>query len=263
MITIKKLASLPETTRLRKCARILDDGSWNLRHGETEDNSYLAEVCRLVIASTDPRVSGSTRHACMRAMTGTDWRSVADVAISLEQDLALERADWDFRDPFAGSLDGTNRDLKPFTVVLDRIRSPFNIGSLFRTADSFGVSAMLLVSPGASAAHPRARCSAMGCTETVAHQEVSEQKVLGLLHDVPLFALELGGDDVQAFPFPDHGAVIIGSEELGVSPRLLEAADQSLGRVSIPLFGSKGSLNVSVAFGILMHRWYTVVERKP
>jgi len=49
--------------------------------------------------------------------------------------------------------------------------------------------------------------------------------------------------------------MIIGSEELGVSPRALAVADASLGRVSIPCYGSKASLNVSVAFGIAVQAW--------
>jgi TrmH family RNA methyltransferase len=53
--------------------------------------------------------------------------------------------------------------------------------------------------------------------------------------------------------------MIVGSEELGVSSEMLAIADRSLGRVSIPLAGAKGSLNVSVAFGIVMHLWYTQI----
>jgi TrmH family RNA methyltransferase len=150
--------------------------------------------------------------------------------------------------------------MMPFTVVLDRLRSPFNVGSVFRTADSFGVSSLLLVSPGASATHPRTLRTARGCTQTVRWEELGEEEAAERLAGGDVFALELGGTAVTQFPFPREGTVIIGSEELGVSPRLLGIADRSLGRVSIPLFGSKGSLNVSVAFGILMHAWHASVS---
>jgi TrmH family RNA methyltransferase len=75
------------------------------------------------------------------------------------------------------------------------------------------------------------------------------------LPEGPFFALETGGIPVDEFPFPQRGAMILGSEELGVSPRALAAGDASLGRVSIPTIGVKGSINVSVAFGIAMQRW--------
>jgi TrmH family RNA methyltransferase len=60
---------------------------------------------------------------------------------------------------------------------------------------------------------------------------------------------------MEQFSFPLRGIMIAGSEELGVSPEALAAADASLGRVSIPSFGAKGSLNVSTAFGIAMQAW--------
>ena len=105
--------------------------------------------------------------------------------------------------------------------------------------------------------------TARGCTQTVPWRELDESQTLELLKDTPVFALELGGTPISEFPVPNKGTVIIGSEELGVSPGLLDLADRSLGRVSIPLFGSKGSLNVSVAFGILMHQWHGHAAVKP
>ena len=53
--------------------------------------------------------------------------------------------------------------------------------------------------------------------------------------------------------FPKKGIVVIGSEELGVSP---EAVKKAQGRViTIPMYGIKASINVSVAFGICMQKW--------
>ena len=69
------------------------------------------------------------------------------------------------------------------------------------------------------------------------------------------FALEVGGIPVESFKFPENGIVIIGNEELGVSPQLLKLADSSGGRTGIRMFGKKGSINAGVAFGILMHAW--------
>ncbi len=260
MITIAKLSSLPAGTRLRKCARILEEAAWQLRHELACDEAYVRAVCSLVANSVDTGAESPERYACIAMSEGRlAWREVADAALSLHACLGLERADWDFREASDGSLDAEVRDVMPFTVVLDRLRSPFNVGSVFRTADSFAVSSLLLVSPGAGATHPRTLRTARGCTRTVRWEELDEEQAVARLTGKDVFALELGGTAVSEFSFPREGVVIIGSEELGVSPRLLGIADHSLGRVSIPLFGSKGSLNVSVAFGILMHAWHTSV----
>jgi len=70
-----------------------------------------------------------------------------------------------------------------------------------------------------------------------------------------VFAIELGGTSLEKFTFPTEGLALLGSEELGLSPQALEIADRCLGRVSVPLFGHKSSLNVGVAWGIVSQHW--------
>jgi TrmH family RNA methyltransferase len=77
----------------------------------------------------------------------------------------------------------------------------------------------------------------------------------GRIMEGPFFALETGGTRLGDFEFPPKGVMIVGSEELGTSPEALALADASLGRVTIPAYGAKGSLNVSVAFGIVLQAW--------
>lgn len=269
MITIRKLNTLEERTRVRKCIRLLQEAVLRLQRGEEVDIRYYGEVCRILERAKDERVTKGARDACIRVSAIMEsqepqqllW-SLSDAVHLLLSDLQIERADWDFVEVESGKLDGTKRVVFPFTVVLDRIRSPFNTGSIFRTADSFGVSSILLVDPSASPDHPRAQRSARGCTETVPWSMLPASDIQSKLKGQPVFALELGGRSCSDFQFPRQGVVIIGSEELGVSPEMLSLAEASLGRVSIPLSGSKGSLNVSVAFGILMHQWFSRVAEQ-
>ena len=67
-----------------------------------------------------------------------------------------------------------------------------------------------------------------------------------------VLALELRGESVDGFAFPERGIVVVGSEELGVSP---EAMALCTATVSIPMLGAKGSLNAGVAFGVLANAW--------
>ena len=68
---------------------------------------------------------------------------------------------------------------------------------------------------------------------------------------------EPGGTPIGEFKFPKKGICIIGSEELGVSPQALSKA--TYGRVTIPMKGLKASLNVGVAYGILMQAWTSLL----
>lgn len=141
-------------------------------------------------------------------------------------------------------------------VYAEDIRSPFNIGSIFRTAEGMGAEKVIIspfcVDPNQS----RAIRSGMGCIETMGWEQIPVEE---LPDDIPIFALETGGTGIEEFVFPEKGICIIGSEELGVSPQALSKA--TYGRVSIPMKGLKASLNVGVAFGILMQKWVEYINK--
>lgn len=143
------------------------------------------------------------------------------------------------------------RDFFPgVCVYAEDIRSPFNIGSIFRTAEAMGAEKVYISPHCIDPNQPRAIRSGMGCIETMGWEQVTLNE---LPEDLPVFALETGGTDINKFEFPKQGICIIGSEELGVSPEALHRTNY--GRVSIPMKGLKASLNVGVAFGILMQKW--------
>lgn len=155
--------------------------------------------------------------------------------------------------------DGTvqKRDFYPgLAVYAEDIRSPFNIGSIFRTAEGMGAEKVYISPFCVDPNHPRAIRSGMGCIETMGWEQVSLDE---LPKDVPVFALETGGTDINEFKFPKEGICIIGSEELGVSPEALKRA--TYGTVTIPMKGLKASLNVGVAFGILMQKWVEYLNK--
>ncbi len=136
------------------------------------------------------------------------------------------------------------------SVYAEDIRSPFNLGSIFRTAEGMGAEKVYISPFCVDPEQPRAVRSGMGCIETMGWERKSVEE---LPDDKPIFALETGGTPIEEFNFPKEGICIIGSEELGVSPQALKKA--TYGRVTIPMIGLKASLNVGVAFGILMQKW--------
>ena len=69
-----------------------------------------------------------------------------------------------------------------------------------------------------------------------------------------IIALELGGSDLNSFSFPKNGIAVLGSEEFGISSKILSLCTD---RVSIATVGTKGSLNVSVAAGIFLQKWFS------
>ena len=146
---------------------------------------------------------------------------------------------------------------KDVCVYAEDIRSPFNLGSIFRTAEGLGCDKVFISPQCVDPSQPKAIRSGMGCIETIGYTRCSLDQ---LPQDLPVFVLETGGTPIQDFKFPEKGIVIIGSEELGVSPEALKRA--TYGTVTIPMTGLKASLNVGVAFGILMQAWVQSLQKK-
>ncbi|MCI5522707.1 MAG: TrmH family RNA methyltransferase [Treponema sp.] len=140
-------------------------------------------------------------------------------------------------------------------VYAEDIRSPFNVGSIFRTAEAMGCEKVYISPNCTNPEQTKAVRSGMGCIETLGYTRCSLDE---LPADKPVFVLETGGTPIKEFKFPKEGIVIIGSEELGVSPEALKRA--TAGTVSIPMTGLKASLNVGVAFGILMQEWICAIQ---
>lgn len=147
-------------------------------------------------------------------------------------------------------------------VYAEDIRSPFNLGSIFRSAEAMGAEKVFVSPLCVPPDHPKALRSGMGCIETLGFETKSldELEDFSKQNDIPIFVLETGGTDINEFEFPKKGICIIGSEELGVSPKALEKA--TYGRVTIPMKGLKASLNVGVAYGILMQKWVDFLTKK-
>jgi TrmH family RNA methyltransferase len=142
-------------------------------------------------------------------------------------------------------------------VYAEDIRSPFNLGSIFRTAEALGAEKIYISPNCVSPDHPRAIRSGMGCIQNISWERKSLEE---LSDNYPVFLLETGGTPISQFKFPEKGICIIGSEELGVSPEAIKKA--KYGCVTIPMYGVKASLNVGVAFGILMQAWISSIANK-
>ncbi len=261
MISITKLKTLPRKTRLRKIITIIQDMEHRLASPSAEggpaDTEYLTDI--LDILAEEPKLPAWLREKLRGAAYSSAERENVrrlcnHVRTGLQQYFGIEPGDWDFTDPLRGGLAADKRTVLPFTVYLEDLRSPFNVGSVFRTAESFGVEKIYLTPSVPTPEHKRVRRTAMGCTDVIPWEQREIEYCASLKN---VFALETGGTPLESFQFPEEGTVVLGSEELGISPEAAEIAASGRGRVSIPTAGVKGSLNVSVAFGILMHSWYS------
>jgi TrmH family RNA methyltransferase len=261
MIPLYKLKQLPRSLGLRKISRIFAEAEYQMSLGKSLSSGELSYLGELVEWLRQGGFFSLATVSVFRTLeigpgneNGELRRALNTVRHILLTETGQQTADWDFID-HGGHLDPKKRRSFPgMQIYLEDIRSPFNVGAMFRTAESFGAERIYLSPLCADPTHPRAERTAMGCTDILPWERLSWTTVSKGLEG-PFFALETGGTKLDSFRFPQRATMIVGSEELGVDPKSLEIADRSLGRVSIPLFGTKGSLNVSVAFGIAIQAW--------
>ena len=141
-------------------------------------------------------------------------------------------------------------------IILDNIRSAFNVGSIFRSADGAGsVKKIYLCGMTTDIENPKLDKTALGATEMIpsehydsTQEAIDEIKEMG----IPIYAVELT-DDAQHFQkieYPTKVALLFGHEKRGVSDDILERADR---KIYIPMRGKKESLNVANCASIILY----------
>lgn len=144
----------------------------------------------------------------------------------------------------------------PVIAVLENIRSAYNIGSVFRTADAFLLQEIIIVGYSAVPPHKEIAKTALGAEDSVSWIHFkNSQEAIHYLKEKKYFILgvEQTTESIQLQQLHQFThqpiAFIFGNEVTGVEKKTLELCD---GCVEIPQFGTKHSLNISVAAGIVL-----------
>jgi tRNA G18 (ribose-2'-O)-methylase SpoU len=143
----------------------------------------------------------------------------------------------------------------PFSALVDNVRSLHNVGSIFRSADAALVEHLYLCGITAKPPRDEIRKTSLGAEETVPWSfSASAAEVLSQLKRTGVQIVALEHTDVSvdfrraSYQFPL--CVVLGNEYSGIQEPLIDFCDIA---VEIPMYGIKQSLNVSVAFGVMMY----------
>lgn len=143
----------------------------------------------------------------------------------------------------------------PLTVVLNNVRSLYNVGSIFRTSDGAGVEKIFLCGITGFPPNNQISKTALGAEERVAWEHaddivriVKQYKDQG--YDIVLLEQTKESQSYTSYIPKRKVCLILGNEITGVEDNILSLCDQAL---EIEMAGLKNSLNVSVAFGIIAY----------
>ena len=149
----------------------------------------------------------------------------------------------------------SSRAFSLFTLVLDGVGDPGNVGTLIRSADAVGASDVVLANGGADAWSPKVVRASAGSVFHLPPQSSTGNELVRDLRsqNVPIVAaVAHDGEDCFGFLWPPRCALVLGHETRGISEELEKAATA---RVTIPVFGKAESLNVASAGAVLLYAW--------
>ncbi|HMJ48769.1 MAG TPA: RNA methyltransferase [Ferruginibacter sp.] len=151
----------------------------------------------------------------------------------------------------------------PVIAVLENVRSAYNVGSVFRTADAFLLQSVFLTGYTAHPPHKEIKKTALGAEESVAWEYFSKssEAIAALKKDgYKVYAVEQVENSFSLeklfFKEDEKVAVVFGNEVTGVDEETISLCD---GCIEIPQLGMKHSLNIAVAAGVVL--WEIVRTR--
>lgn len=151
----------------------------------------------------------------------------------------------------------------PIYAIADNIRSLYNVGSIFRSSDGALLSRLYLT--GYTPAPPRKEIdkTALGATATVPwsyHEDPMEAVTELRQNKIKICVLELTDKSVPYYSMTQEDfplCFVVGNEITGVSKKIIDSADCA---VEIPMYGHKQSLNVAVAYGIVLYDFLRILH---
>ncbi len=136
-----------------------------------------------------------------------------------------------------------------FSIYLDDVQDPGNVGSIIRIADWFGIQSVIRSRNSADFYNPKVIQASMGSFLRVSMCTADFQDVYEHIPNHPFYATAMYGESIFAKPEYIPGTIIIGNEGKGISEQVRETATEIL---SIPKIGAAESLNAAVACGIVI-----------
>jgi TrmH family RNA methyltransferase len=141
-------------------------------------------------------------------------------------------------------------DLKNnFSLMLDEIQDPGNMGTIIRTADWFGIKNIICSNECADCYNPKVVQASMGSLGRVNIIYTQLEEFIHENKGISIYAATLTGKHLSSFTKLKEGIILIGNESKGVKENLLRLAAE---QITIPKYGEAESLNAGVAAGIIL-----------
>lgn len=260
MINPRKFALLGTKQKIYKIASTIRNNEIALKNGEkvdlVETLAYTEAIKNQEGAKIQKALAIVERLSALHQKDKSEQMKTLNFAYHDLLDILEQKSDEDKKFSFI-QFDDLNREpvRYPWIGILDNLRSPMNVGTIFRSADGFGAGELFLT--GITPCPPSAKVSrtALGAEEFVPYQyfETTEQAIAeAKKRSYRVIALEVVEPSKNLSDIDDftHCAFVFGNEEFGITTKTLDFCDEV---VRLPLVGKKNSINVGNVFSIVSH----------
>ncbi len=239
----KKFSGFSPEKKIRVLVQIVDATikSWN----ESEERTRLLESLRFCLTFIE---EVDIIDKFKKFKQNPQYHSISDFVSDTAEFMnkyGFSLRDYDLMD----RVDNIAKKKIPLIVVLDNLRSAFNVGSILRTSECYGIQKIYLCGYTPVPDDIKVLKTAMGTADKVIWEQRDD--IVGLIDELKsvakIFALETGDTPINSCSIPEPAVLILGNEAFGIRKEVLEKVD---GILTIPITGWKESLNVGVAFGI-------------
>lgn len=135
-----------------------------------------------------------------------------------------------------------------FTIVLDGIRDPGNLGTIIRICDWYGFKQLVLSEDCTEFYNPKVIISTMGSFSRIEFIYVDLPTFFTTHKEYRKIGAVLNGENIHQYQFPEKGFIILGNESNGIREEIIESLDE---RITIPAFGEAESLNVGISTAVI------------
>lgn len=253
MFSEQKFQKLPPQSKAKKLSELLRILILQLGHDVAKAKDEYSHYAAWMALPQAKRLEGKNQAELVELYK--DFRTEA--GLGFERDVYLENEPGDRQEARQQSI--------PYAVLLHNLRSAFNVGSIIRTVDCFGLEAIHLSGYTPDLQHTMLKSAARGTERWI--PSTRWESPLDCIQSYrqngyEIIALETGEKTVPLpqVEWPRKALILLGNEELGIAPELLrECALQ----VEIPMAGRKASLNVANAFAVMAYaiRNYSLFSR--
>lgn len=250
---------------LHRIASQIDQGWHKEDYRKAEINNLKSYLENIKTAHPSEKLQELASNAAKTiAQENPNQVELQNFMMFLEREDQKDLKDEDFLISTEDTVEKKENIVAPLILVLDNLRSSFNVGSLFRSAESFGIQEIHLCGYTPTPENSKTARSSLGTENWIkwsywesTFECLRELKQKG--HKVYAFETAEKAEKLNN-TLPEFPAVLIlGNERYGLSPEILKEVDQT---VFIPMKGRKNSLNVAVCGAIGIHHFISTYEQQ-